>query len=353
MARFLHIHIHGRRAPARINSRAWARTLSVHDAALALKTAKNYAGAVRMFKQWASAERVSYSTPSVPEVVLCAYAASMAGLYSAGHARAQMSGLRYWHERRNVAWLGSPRLLRVLKGVEALAPSSTRRDDRPPVTEAMLDEALDQLDEERPFDVCVAATLLSSFWAQLRLGEALADSKSKPYDFARLPAGKSLKLRHDAGGLPSQITSALWLPSTKCARAGEWVWLARHHNDPSLALQEHLRVNRIGPDDPLFAYRHDTTGVLTVLTRGAFLSRLNEIWLAAGMQRVTGHCFRIGGTTALLRAGVEPDVVKIAGRWKSDSFLRYWRAVDSIIASHVDLCEVSWARRRPVDTPVF
>ncbi|EJD39324.1 hypothetical protein AURDEDRAFT_41739, partial [Auricularia subglabra TFB-10046 SS5] len=75
----------------------------------------------------------------------------------------------------------------------------------------------------------------------------------------------------------------------------------------------------------LFAYRHDTSGRITALTKNAFLARLNEIWTVCGMQRVSGHCFRIGGTTALLRAGVPPEIVKTAGRWKSDSFLRYWR----------------------------
>ncbi|EJD37275.1 hypothetical protein AURDEDRAFT_43967, partial [Auricularia subglabra TFB-10046 SS5] len=74
----------------------------------------------------------------------------------------------------------------------------------------------------------------------------------------------------------------------------------------------------------LFSYR-DKSDNLVALTKGAFLSRLNEIWRAAGMQAVSGHCFRIGGTTALLKMGVETDIVKMCGRWKSDSFLRYWR----------------------------
>ncbi|EJD42253.1 hypothetical protein AURDEDRAFT_42371, partial [Auricularia subglabra TFB-10046 SS5] len=74
----------------------------------------------------------------------------------------------------------------------------------------------------------------------------------------------------------------------------------------------------------VFAYRNNED-VLVPLTKGAFLSRLNEIWKAAGMDSVSGHCFRIGGTTALLRLGVDTDVVKVAGRWKSDAFLRYWR----------------------------
>ncbi|EJD40430.1 hypothetical protein AURDEDRAFT_44383, partial [Auricularia subglabra TFB-10046 SS5] len=74
----------------------------------------------------------------------------------------------------------------------------------------------------------------------------------------------------------------------------------------------------------LFAYR-DANENLVPLTKRAFLSRLNEIWQAAGMASVSGHCFRIGGTTALLRLGVDVEVVKLSGRWKSDSFLRYWR----------------------------
>ncbi|EJD38969.1 hypothetical protein AURDEDRAFT_42283, partial [Auricularia subglabra TFB-10046 SS5] len=74
----------------------------------------------------------------------------------------------------------------------------------------------------------------------------------------------------------------------------------------------------------LFSYR-DADGSLRPLTKRAFLGRLNEIWSAAGMKTVSGHCFRIGGTTALLKLGVDTDIVKISGRWKSDSFLRYWR----------------------------
>ncbi|EJD45868.1 hypothetical protein AURDEDRAFT_45162, partial [Auricularia subglabra TFB-10046 SS5] len=53
----------------------------------------------------------------------------------------------------------------------------------------------------------------------------------------------------------------------------------------------------------LFSYRDDHDD-LVPLTKRAFVSRLNEIWRAAGMQSVSGHCFRIGGTTALLRLGV-------------------------------------------------
>lgn len=335
-----------------ISADVWARTLEVHDAAMATGTLSNYDGGMEHFRQWTRAERVDWDgVCAVPEPVLCAYAGALAGIYSGGAARSKVAGVRFWHERNALHWAGSERLKRILKGVDRCAPPESRRPPRPAVTEAMLDEALDRLHPTRPFDVCCAAALLVIFWGQMRIGEALSATRS--FDYNALPTVACAKLRHDAGGRAEQITSAVWLPRTKVDRDGAWVWLARHHNDPSFALQEHLRVNRLTDDDPLFAYRHDRTDDVVPLTRGAFLSRLNEIWSAAGMQRVTGHCFRIGGTTALLRAGVDPQVVKIAGRWRSDSFLRYWRAVDEIIASHVDLCEVYWSPTVHKHTPEF
>ncbi|KZV81807.1 DNA breaking-rejoining enzyme, partial [Exidia glandulosa HHB12029] len=290
----------------------------------------NYKAGFRHFQQWARAERIAWDgSTAVSERILCAYAASMSGVYAAGGASSKLAGLHFWHDQRGFTWQGSERLRRILKSVGLAAPPSARKEQRPPVTEAMLDEALNRLDTRRPFDVCVATAALVIFWGQLRLGEAL--SSTRTYDFASLPTGKCVKLRADAGGRLDQMTTAIWLPRTKTERAGVWIWLARHYNDPSYALQHHLDVNGISRDDPLFAYKHDTTGALVPLTRNAFLSRLNEIWRAAGMQTVTGHCFRIGGTTALLRAKVDPEVVKVAGRWKSDSFLRYWRTLDTII----------------------
>lgn len=319
----------------------WKRTLRVHDQGIAKGTHKTYDSARAHFRQWCCAERVNLPPcSSVPEPVLCAYAAAMAGVCAGGTARSRLAALHFWHDRHALTWKGSPRLLRILKAVTNAAPPASRREERPPVTEAMLDEALKVLDPERPFDMCVAAAMLTAFWCQLRLGEVL--SATRHYDFDALPAVKGLRLRADAGGSLDRVTSALWLPRTKVERQGVWVWIARHYNDPSFALQDHILVNALSPDDPLFAYRHDESDDLIALTKSAFLGRLNEIWSETGMQRITGHSFRIGGTTALLRAGVEPEVVKVAGRWKSDSFLRYWRALDHIISSHMDLCDVYW-----------
>ena len=80
------------------------------------------------------------------------------------------------------------------------------------------------------------------------------------------------------------------------------------------------------------------------LTKHRFMQRCNEIWQKAGYPRITGHSFRIGGTTELLLAGTPPDVVKKAGRWASDAFLRYWRSLEDIVHMH--------ARTTPTTEPM-
>jgi len=69
------------------------------------------------------------------------------------------------------------------------------------------------------------------------------------------------------------------------------------------------------------------------------MNMCNEIWKKEDIQRITGHSFRIGGTTAYLMAGVDPDIVKKMGRWSSDAFLRYWRNVNGIFEAHASSIE--------------
>ena len=82
------------------------------------------------------------------------------------------------------------------------------------------------------------------------------------------------------------------------------------------------------------AYRDEhASGNLLTLTRSKFIRRVNTILRAAnkGYPRITGHCFRIGGTTFYLISGVPPDMVK--------KFLEYWRCLDSdyLGAIHIEM----------------
>lgn len=178
----------------------------------------------------------------------------------------------------------------------------------------------------------MAAASAGCFYGQLRGGEILPRSENPTeYDFNSFPAVKDLRPPNENGD------RKLHLPKTKVQQSrGEEVIYSPQpgRTSPTRAWREHIRVNRLGPDDPLLGYRDDS-GELKVLTKTLFLKRCNQVWAEHDIPRMTGHCFRIGGTTHFLTLGIAPDVVKMLGRWKSDAFLKYWRDLDSLASIHL------------------
>ncbi|KAG1760039.1 hypothetical protein EV702DRAFT_1094731 [Suillus placidus] len=85
----------------------------------------------------------------------------------------------------------------------------------------------------------------------------------------------------------------------------------------------------IPQDAPLFKYRTSTNWSL--LTRQVFISRCHNLWTVQGFLPMPGHAFRISRATELLLQDVHPDVVSSQGRWTSDSFLEYWRRIETIL----------------------
>ncbi|KDQ11955.1 hypothetical protein BOTBODRAFT_113579, partial [Botryobasidium botryosum FD-172 SS1] len=260
------------------------------------------------------------------KITLCWFASSFAGLASASSVCNKISTLKAWHTVHNTGWLGGPRLDAMLGGISNLSPPSSSRPKREPVHTHMLSVLHAGLDHSNSLNVAVWAAAATAFWGQCRLGELLAPSISG-CDLSVLPSHTSVNL----GASPAQI----FLPWTKVTkRKGALIHLPTQYgpSNPASALKVHMRINRAHPDLPLFHYM---VGSLTKpLTKPAFMARCNAIWSKAGLARLSGHAFRIGGTTELLLASVHPDVVKVMGCWSSDAFLRYWRSVSDIVAKH-------------------
>jgi hypothetical protein len=92
----------------------------------------------------------------------------------------------------------------------------------------------------------------------------------------------------------------------------------------------HLRAHASGPDTPIYTY-YDGAGSPQLATPSLVTNALRHA--ATAIQRSTGidprllsaRSLRPGGATALLCAGVEPDVIQLLGRWQSDAMLRYLR----------------------------
>jgi hypothetical protein len=252
------------------------------------------------------------------------------GSRSGSSIKNDISGLRAWHLYHNVPFKGGNCLSLVLRGVEAHSPPSSRRLPRAPVSAKMFACLYNTLVHSDPFDAACLAAASVAFWSQSRLGELL------PVGLASL-ASASLPTRSDLRNRSSLGASRiLHLPSTKCSKArGEDIIICQQlpPTDPLGLLEAHLAINIPGPSDLLFSYRHGSSHL--PLVRAKFLSRCNSVWLQNDFPAITGHSFRIGGTTELLVRGVPPDIVKMLSRWSSDSFLRYWRHLDSIAPLYV------------------
>lgn len=259
------------------------------------------------------------------------------GKEAGGTVRAKIAAVKNLVSAKGHGWHGSSRLHEVLNGVERATPLSSFCPEREPVKVEWLNMLHDKLNASgrTPLNSCVIACADAVFYGQLRLGEVLPQSSLvSNYMASKFPLVSDLSIpdRFGQGHL-----GKLCLPCTKTHQSrGESVILI-NHNVKSNAVQvltHHLEENRLLPSDPLFSYRL-TNGSLQVVTKKEFSKFCNRIWSRTGIKRITGHSFRIGGTTHYLTRGIPPDVVKAMGRWKSDVFLKYWRNLDTLASIHI------------------
>jgi len=65
------------------------------------------------------------------------------------------------------------------------------------------------------------------------------------------------------------------------------------------------------------------------------LGRINSILRAWGWGTTFGHSFRIGGASFYLAQKVNPEIVRLAGRWKSLAYEAHIRAFELIGNRHM------------------
>lgn len=108
---------------------------------------------------------------------------------------------------------------------------------------------------------------------------------------------------------------------------------------PVQALRQHLLYNGGSSSSLLlFAFRAGMDPPLwEPLTKTIFMERCNQAWTEGGLERLSGHSFRIGGATEYLMQGVAPAIVKRIGRWESDAFMVYWRKLEEIIPTFLSM----------------
>lgn len=286
-------------------------------------TIRNYASAIRMFLAFCASHDIPPAQMfPASDYLITAFIASQKASLSSSTIRNYLSGIRAWHISNGFAFSHSDRLNLISK---ASRPLANKLPPRPPVSLEMLQALCSSLKVEDLFDCCVLACATTAFWGLAQLGELLPSSDQYDHDLPPFPCPNSISL----GDLGSLVVSLPWTKVKKWE--GEQIFLSVQDEpvNPVSSLRQHLKRNSVAPTSLLFSFRDDYG--TSVLVKSQFLKHCNDIWASCGLTQTTGHSFRIGGTSHLLLCGVDPDIIKKSGQWSSNSFLRYWRNLETVI----------------------
>jgi hypothetical protein len=103
---------------------------------------------------------------------------------------------------------------------------------------------------------------------------------------------------------------------------------------PLLALHNLASVVPALASDPLFSWC-DSKGDIRPMAKIRALERINSILMAWGWGTTFSHSFRIGGASFYLTKKINPEIIRIAGRWKSLAYETYIRAFEQISSQHM------------------
>jgi hypothetical protein len=71
------------------------------------------------------------------------------------------------------------------------------------------------------------------------------------------------------------------------------------------------------------------------MVKAKAIAHINSILSVRGWGTAFGHSFRIGGASFYLSQKVDPEIVCIAGRWRSLAYEAYIRAFEQVASRHL------------------
>ena len=160
--------------------------LEVLAASVEPSTRRNYGTGLLRFTQFCDRHNIS-ETLRMPasELLLALFVAEEgAGHVSGGTIASWLSGLQLWHTFNNAAWVGGQVLRQTRTGASALAPLSSSRPPRPPVTLLLLRTLKSGLTLSNTRDAAIWAVACTAWQDCCRLGELVPPSKAS-FDPAR------------------------------------------------------------------------------------------------------------------------------------------------------------------------
>jgi len=250
--------------------------------------------------------------------------------------RKYLAAVRAWHIAQG--WpppLESAQLDRInwsLRGLDNLSVQR-RHPPRPPITLAMLRALKATLQLSDPFDACVWAMAACAFFGMMRFGEVSVSARTAFKPDKHITRGMAI-FGTDMNGTPY---ARLDLPAAKTAKPGEVQSVFLNEQGdlcPLAALHNMAARSPATANEPLFSWL-DKTGTARPMVKARALDRINTILVAWGWGTRFGHSFRIGGASFYLARKVDPEIVRLAGRWKSLAYQVYIRAFEQIASQHL------------------
>jgi hypothetical protein len=269
----------------------------------------------------------------VDSLVMKGFVATLAGIYSAAAITNYVAAVRAWHIVHGMAWeIGGPEMDTIIKGAKSMAPRTSTREERAPMTVEYIAKIRPHFSDSDPRDVAVFACLTAAFWATARLGELTVKNLTafNPEEHVKR---SDLGEKEDRSGCK---TTTLRVPRTKSSPTrGEELYWAKQvgPSDPEDAMRRHLELNVLAEDFHLFGYTDK--GKAIPLTKRTFQKRMSEAAKAARLEPLKGHSIRIGSTLEYLLRGLPFDVMKVKGRWNSDAFHQYLRDHAKVLAPYM------------------
>ena len=274
--------------------------------------------------------------------LLSLFLASIAGNYATSTVTNYYAAVRAWHLIHGLHWnIDDLQARTMLRAAERLAPSSSARPERAPVTLETLARLFDQLDPSVSYDAAVRACAAALFFGIARCGELTVPNLGS-FDPKRHVKRSDVRTETHRDGYSVTV---IHIPVTKTKPTeGQDICFAEQSGpiNPVAALQNHFQINDPQLHEHLFTYsppprakRSNIPPTRVPLTRTNFMTRLRRAATAAGSPVPKGHAFRIGGTLEYLLRGNSFETVRTMGRWESDAFQVYLRKHGQILAPYL------------------
>ena len=293
------------------------RTYKLLDSSLSFNSNATYKTAMDVFDKFRALYQLPLLWPADKNHIVlfisycfeCGYAPSTIVTY--------VSGISFKHKLNS--WYDPSQLFVIKKLLEGCKRSRKRCDSRAPVTQKMLNaicQSLATICYNEYESIMFKSVYCLAYYGLLRVSEVTFASV--------LQADRPLKLRDISFNRDAAVLLTIRMAKNNQRGQPTIIKIPCMPDDsmcPVCLLRSYLKLRSNQPGQ-LFIHGNGKP-----LTRSQFSSVLDKAVRGSEFkhEHIKSHSFRIGRASELASLGVDSDIIKTMGRWKSDAYKSYIR----------------------------